>query len=122
MRTAILILVLAMGACAAESPHETEATGDLCTADDPNCGPPGSNPAAARTAENQASANYAPSADPGSERISCSYEGQGQWGCEAVFSIFGKAYGGFCTIIVVWDAGCGCNVISAWTCQAGIPR
>ena len=46
MKTFIIVVVLgALSACAtAPSEHTTTASSDLCTADDPDCGAPGSNP------------------------------------------------------------------------------
>lgn len=58
----IAIAILAMTACATETiPKEKTSAQDLCTVDDPDCGPPGSSPIDVRAATTEWVADSFPS-------------------------------------------------------------
>jgi len=120
MKKMILIMALAIGACATDAPREGSTTGELCTADDPGCGAPGTNPSPAETAANASRGFYASQADAGSERISCSHSGD-EYTCQVTFSILGNFFGGWCTVMGFENAD-GSFHIASISCTAALPR
>jgi hypothetical protein len=77
MKTIAIILLCMAAACASESPNETATAQGLCTIDDPDCGPPGTDPVLGyvnATTYNNYAAN--PGVDWGTDRISC-------WNCDS---------------------------------------
>ncbi len=67
MKKTLLILAMTIGACATEQPQPREqaVTSNLCTADDPDCGAPGSNPVDPWTEASNNTYDYAAQNYPG---------------------------------------------------------
>ena len=105
MNKAILILglMLMLGACAVEPPREHTVASNLCTADDPNCGPPGSNPV---QVANSMSHGWVASNFSGASlvHVDCFATGGASPGvqCHVTFSWGGWSYTYGCAL---WDGG-----------------
>lgn len=72
MKTLSIVLLCMIAACASESPKESTREQNLCTVDDPDCGPPGWDPVMGTRTETYSDAvSVGASPSDASNRISC---------------------------------------------------